>query len=85
MFKCRWLFKVHETLLTESIVCCISFVFVHHWIHLQPASHRAPFDAVKESTMKYARNTWIELYDDDEFENYLLELYQKCGLPKKEG
>jgi hypothetical protein len=47
MFKCRWLFKVHETLLTESIVCCISFVFVHHWIHLLHTNHRAPFDAVE--------------------------------------
>jgi hypothetical protein len=47
MFKCRLLFKVHETLLTESMFCCNLFVFVHHWIHLQLAFHRAPCDAVE--------------------------------------
>jgi hypothetical protein len=47
MFTCRLLFKVHETLLMESIVCCILLVFVHHWIHLQHTSHRAPCDAVE--------------------------------------
>jgi hypothetical protein len=47
MFKCRLLFKVHETLLTESIFCCNLLVFVHHWIHLQHATHRAPCDAVE--------------------------------------
>jgi hypothetical protein len=47
MFKCRLLFKVHETLLMESIFCCILLVFVHHWIHPLHASHRAPCDAVE--------------------------------------
>jgi hypothetical protein len=40
---------------------------------------------MKESTMKYARKAWTESYEDDEYDNYLLELYQKCRLPKKEG
>ncbi len=35
--------------------------------------------------MKYARKTWTQLYKDDDYDNYLLELYQKCRLPKKEG
>jgi len=35
--------------------------------------------------MKYARKAWTELYEDEEYDNYLLELYQKCRLPKKEG
>ncbi len=35
--------------------------------------------------MKYARRAWTESYEDDEYGNYLLELYQKCRLPKKEG
>jgi len=35
--------------------------------------------------MKYARKAWTESYEDDEYDNYLLELYQKCRLPKKEG
>jgi hypothetical protein len=47
MFKCRLLFKVHETLLTESIFCCNLLVFVHHWIHLQHANPRAPSHAVE--------------------------------------
>jgi hypothetical protein len=40
---------------------------------------------MKESTMKYARRVWTEVYEDDEYDKYLLELYQKCRLPKKEG
>jgi hypothetical protein len=40
---------------------------------------------MKESTMNYARRAWTESYEDDEYDNYLLELYQKCRLPKKEG
>jgi hypothetical protein len=47
MFKYRLLFKVHETLLTESIFCCNSLVFPYHWIHLQHTTHRAPCDAVE--------------------------------------
>ncbi len=35
--------------------------------------------------MKYARKTWTQSYEDDEYDNYLLELYQQCRLPKKEG
>ncbi len=35
--------------------------------------------------MKYARKTWTQSYEDDEYDNYLLELYQECRLPKKEG
>jgi hypothetical protein len=35
--------------------------------------------------MKYGRRVLTESYDDDEYDDYLLELYQKCRLPKKEG
>jgi len=40
---------------------------------------------MKESTMKYARKPWTQSYEDDDYDNYLLELYQKCRLPKKKG
>jgi hypothetical protein len=39
---------------------------------------------MKESTMNYARRAWTESYEDDEYDNLLLELYEKCRLPKKE-
>ncbi|CAK9189659.1 unnamed protein product [Sphagnum troendelagicum] len=40
---------------------------------------------MKESTMNYARKTWTMPFEDDEYDNYLLELYEECRLPKKEG
>jgi hypothetical protein len=40
---------------------------------------------MKEITMNYARKTWTQEYEDDEYDKYLLELYAKCRLPKKEG
>jgi len=61
MFKWRLLFKVHETLLTESIFCCILLVFVHHWINWQLASHRATFDAV-EVKPKYTFEDLVAKY-----------------------
>ncbi len=35
--------------------------------------------------MKYARMEWAVPYEDNEYDNYLLEPYEKCRLPKKEG
>jgi len=30
-----------------------------------------------------ARETWIDRYEDDEYDELLMECYQKCQLPKK--
>jgi hypothetical protein len=33
--------------------------------------------------MTYARETWTDQYEDDEYDELLMECYQKCQLPKK--
>ncbi len=33
--------------------------------------------------MTYARETWTDHYEDDEYDELLMECYQKCQLPKK--
>jgi hypothetical protein len=40
---------------------------------------------MKESSMKYARETWIDTYEDDEYYESLTECYEKCKVPKEQG
>ncbi|CAM6008298.1 unnamed protein product [Sphagnum balticum] len=40
---------------------------------------------MKESTTKYARETWTDTYEDDEYYELLRECYEKCKVPKEHG
>ncbi len=40
---------------------------------------------MKESSTKYARETWIDTYEDDEYYELLRECYEKCKVPKEQG
>jgi len=40
---------------------------------------------MKESSMKYARETWIDTYEDEEYYELLRECYGKSKVPKEEG
>jgi hypothetical protein len=37
---------------------------------------------MKESSTKYARETWIDKYEDDEYHELLRECYKECKVPK---
>lgn len=40
---------------------------------------------MKESSTKYARETWTHTYEDDEYYELLRECYEKCKVPKEQG
>ncbi len=40
---------------------------------------------MKESSTKYARETWIDTYEDDEYYELLRECYEECKVPKEQG
>ncbi|CAK9871913.1 unnamed protein product [Sphagnum jensenii] len=40
---------------------------------------------MKESSTKYARKTWIDTYEDEEYYELLRECYEKCKVPKEQG
>ncbi|CAK9216443.1 unnamed protein product [Sphagnum troendelagicum] len=40
---------------------------------------------MKESSTKYARETWIDKYEDDEYYELLRECYKECKVPKEQG
>jgi hypothetical protein len=40
---------------------------------------------MKESTTKYAKETWTDMYEDKEYYKLLMECYEKCKVPKEQG
>jgi len=39
---------------------------------------------MKESTTTYARETWSDTYEDEEYSELLRECYEECKVPKEE-
>ncbi len=35
--------------------------------------------------MTYARETWMDIYEDDEYYQLLRECYEQCKVPKEQG